>query len=67
MVLGKVFGHYTPLKLIKCTNKFSEILEVGKFACSLSTKEFEADDWSIQTLKEIVTELRREIKNLSNQ
>lgn len=44
--------------------KFSEILEVWKFACSLSTKEFEADDWSTQTLKEIITELRREVKNI---
>jgi len=42
--------------------KFSEILEVWKFACSLSTKEFEEDDWSTQTLKEIITELRRDIR-----
>jgi transcriptional regulator with XRE-family HTH domain len=41
--------------------KFSEILEVWRFACSLSTIEFDADDWSTQTLKEIITELRREI------
>jgi len=41
--------------------KFSEILEVWKFACSLSTKEYEPDNWDTQTLKEIVTELRREI------
>ena len=38
-----------------------DILEVWKFACSLSVKEFEADDWDTQTLKEMVSGLRYDI------
>lgn len=43
------------------TIKASEILEVWKFSCSLATDEYKPDDWTTQTLKEIVTELRKDI------
>lgn len=42
--------------------KASEILEIWEYACSIATKEFTPDDLSTESLKDMVRELRREIR-----
>jgi hypothetical protein len=45
--------------------KASEILEIWEYACSIATKEFIPDDLSAESLKDMVRELRREIRAVS--
>ena len=44
--------------------KASEILEIWEFACSFATEEFGPDDLSPESLKELLTELRREVREV---
>lgn len=45
--------------------KASEILEIWQYACSIATKEFIPDDLNAESLKDMVRELRREIRAVS--
>lgn len=44
--------------------KASEILEIWEFACSLSTKEAEPEDLSNENIRDILQELRKDIRRL---
>ena len=44
--------------------KASEILEIWEFACSLATEEFKPDDLSPESLKEVLMDLRREVREV---
>lgn len=44
--------------------KASEVLEVWEFACSLATKEHEPEDLSSENIKDILQELRKDIREL---
>jgi transcriptional regulator with XRE-family HTH domain len=44
--------------------KASEILEIWEFACSFATEEFGPDDLSPESLKEVLMELRREVREV---
>lgn len=58
---------------VKADNDFYEpydiflidIVEVWEFACSINTKEFDADEFSGQNVKEMFLELQRGINNLN--
>ncbi len=44
--------------------KASEILEIWEFACSLSTKEAEPEDLSNENIRDILQELRKDIRRI---
>lgn len=44
--------------------KLSEILEIWEFACSVETKPFKPDDLNSLNLKDIIQELRKDIKEV---
>jgi transcriptional regulator with XRE-family HTH domain len=46
--------------------KASEILEIWEFACSLATEEFRPDDLSPESLKEVLMDLRREVREVKD-
>ncbi|RZJ71759.1 LexA family transcriptional regulator [Flavobacterium sp.] len=46
--------------------KFSEILEVWEFVCSIETEEFERDDLSVETVKGMFQVLRKEIRDVKS-
>lgn len=53
---------YEPLKI-----PLSEVREIWEYACSISTQEFEADDFSGQNIKDLFLELKRAIQKLEVQ
>ncbi|WP_339656780.1 helix-turn-helix domain-containing protein [Flavobacterium frigidarium] len=44
--------------------KASEILEIWEFACSLATEEFTPDDLTPESLKDVLMDLRREVREV---
>ena len=46
--------------------KYSEILEIREFVCSIETAAFEADDLNLESVKEMFQELKREIRTISS-
>lgn len=46
--------------------KASDILEIWGFACSISTRAAEADDAHSKTVKEMLFEIKKEIRDLGN-
>lgn len=52
---------YTPYDV-----KFSEILEVWEFVCSIETTAFEPEDLNLETVKEMFQEIKREIRTISS-
>jgi hypothetical protein len=44
--------------------KVSEILEIWEFACSFVTEEFSPDDLSPESLRELLMELRGEVREV---
>ena len=46
--------------------KASEVLEIWEYACSIATKEFEGDDFSVESLKDMIRELRKEIREVGD-
>ena len=44
--------------------KASEILEIWEFACSLATEEFTPDDLNPESLKDVLMDLRREVREV---
>jgi transcriptional regulator with XRE-family HTH domain len=47
--------------------KASEILEVWRYACSIATQEFEHDDLSLLSVKDVMQGLRNDFTALSNE
>lgn len=50
---------YEPLKI-----PLTEIMEIWEFACSISTQEFDAEEFSEQNIKNLFLELKSEIKKI---
>jgi transcriptional regulator with XRE-family HTH domain len=46
------------------TVKASDVLEIWEYACSIATKEFEPDDLSPQSMRELLVGIREEVKAL---
>ncbi|RTY91801.1 LexA family transcriptional regulator [Flavobacterium sp. GT3R68] len=46
--------------------KASEILEIWEYACSIATKEFTPDDMNAENVKDMLRELRKEIREVGN-
>lgn len=46
--------------------KFSDILEIWSFVCSIETEAFEADDLGVETVKGMFQEIKQEIRLLRN-
>lgn len=46
--------------------KASEILEIWEYACSIATKEFTPDDLNAENVKDMLRELRKEIREVGN-
>ena len=44
--------------------KASEILEIWEFACSFATEEFKPENLSLESLREVLMDLRREVREL---
>ena len=50
---------YEPYKV-----KASDVLEIWEYACSIATKEFEPDDMSPQSIRELLVGIREEVQAL---
>ena len=61
LVLHSDNTYYKPYEV-----KVSEILEIWEFACSLATEEFKPDDLSPESLKDILLELKRDVKEVKD-
>lgn len=53
---------YEPLKI-----PLPEVREIWEFACSISTQEFNGDEFSGQNVKDLFLELKQEIKKISTE
>lgn len=53
---------YEPLKI-----PLTEVREIWEFACSISTQEFNGDEFSGQNVKDLFLELKQEIKKISTE
>ncbi|WP_300675434.1 LexA family transcriptional regulator [Soonwooa sp.] len=53
---------YEPLKI-----PLTEVREIWEFACSISTQEFDSDEFSGQNVKDLFLELKSDIKELKKQ